>query len=104
MERTPLPAVEIEVFPGIKMVVRQGVPTTEWGMVIAGAGQIEIIGVGVSGTDGRRRAAARERGSGNAAQQKQPDMFAPFHGRPARDGRGSNRTACHDKALITGLL
>jgi hypothetical protein len=69
-------------------------------MVIAGAGQIEIIGVGVPGTNGRRRAAARERCSGNAAQQKQADVFASFHGRSARDGHGCEGMEFNDKTFI----
>ena len=75
----PLSPIKILALRGIKMIVGQGIPLAERGVIIADARHIEIIRIIILGADGGFLLAAGEGRRGQPAQQKEADALAPFH-------------------------
>ena len=93
--RAPSPAVEILSALGFVKIVGRMIPGAKWGVIVTGAGHVEIVRVKSTGTDGRLRgiawSATGHRASGQAANQHQPDALAPFHRRLVKAGSTQHR-------------
>ncbi len=73
------------------MVVGQGKPVAKRRVIIAGAGNVKIIRVEILRADGWLFFAAGQRRRRQATQQKQTDIFAPFHVRKMRSAQHRRR-------------
>lgn len=100
-ERGASPLTAVKVFLTLRLVIVVGdvIPLPERGVIIARARHEVIIGVNGAGADRRfgrvARATAGHETAGQAANQNQPDAFAPFHcwkdrGASAKHGRRDN--------------
>lgn len=61
------------------MIVGQGIPGAKRRVIIADAGDIEVIGVNILRADGRFLVAAGQGAGGQTSDQDQTDAFASFH-------------------------
>ena len=77
--RGPFTAVKIKLLLCVKMIEGHRIPIAERRVVIARAGDVEIIRVKILRADGGLLLAARQRRRGQAAKQEKPDALAAFH-------------------------
>ena len=77
--RGPFAAVKITLLLRVKMIEGHRIPVAERRVVIARAGNVEIIRVEILRADGGFLVATRQRRRGQAAKQEEPDAVAAFH-------------------------